>query len=65
MNDIEGFQVLLELVAQRVVNVLQPPVVRYVGTGGPAIRSKIKKRERFRDRLTYFSDFLSVLHGGL
>jgi hypothetical protein len=31
VDDVEGLQVLLELVAQRVVDVLQPPVVRDVG----------------------------------
>lgn len=33
MYNVEGFEVLLELVAQRRVDVLQPPVVGYVGAG--------------------------------
>ena len=38
VNDVEGFEVLLELVAQRGVDMLQPPVVGYVGAGCPETR---------------------------
>ena len=38
MNNVEGFQVLLELVSERVVDVLQPPVVRDVGSVRPKER---------------------------
>ena len=47
VNDVEGFQVLLKLVAQGGVHMFQPPVVRYVGTG-----CSEKMRSHFFDEKT-------------
>ncbi len=41
--DVEGLEVLLELIAQRRIDVLKPPVVGYVGAGCPETRSIMLK----------------------
>ena len=44
MDNVEALQVLLELVAEDVVDVLQPPVVRDIGPGCPEKGVKISIR---------------------